>query len=87
MQTDHQILWGECLKIIKDNLDLKVFETWFEPIIPVSYKDGIVTIEVPTPFFQEMLELRYLDLLKKALYRVYGERTQLAYKIRVAEDG
>ena len=87
MQTDHQILWGKCLKIIKDNLDLKVFETWFEPIIPVSYKDGIVTIEVPTPFFQEMLELRYLDLLKKALYRVYGERTQLAYKIRVAEDG
>ncbi len=79
-------LWKRCLTIIKDNLSEQAYKTWFLPITPLRYADKELTLKVPSQFFYERLEEEYIDLLRKAIYRVMGEGTRLMYEISVAED-
>jgi chromosomal replication initiator protein len=81
MVPDHQVVWNNCLKIIKDNINEKSFKTWFEPIVPVKIENNVLTIQVPSPFFYEYLEEQYIDLLKKTLRRELGNDAKLEYYI------
>ena len=40
MQTEYQTLWNKCLAVIKDNVNEDAFNTWFKPIIPLSYENN-----------------------------------------------
>ena len=71
-QNSCQTLWSNCLKVIKDNVSENSFKTWFEPIIPVKLEKNILTIQVPSTFFYEYLEEKYIDILKKTLRRELG---------------
>lgn len=83
MQTDYQLLWNKCLSVIKDNVPEAAFNTWFTPIIPLKYEGNKFTIQVPSQFFYEYLEDKYVDLLKMTLHRVIGQGTILNYRILV----
>lgn len=83
MKTDHQNLWKECLKVIRDNVSESAFSTWFTPVIPLSYIEGALTIQVPSQFFYEYLEAKYVDLLSYTLSRVIGPDTILNYRVVV----
>ena len=91
MQTEYQTLWNKCLAVIKDIVPEAAFNTWFKPIIPLSYEDNKFTIQVPSQFFYEYLEEKYVNVLKVTLYRVIGQGTILNYRIKVVdkvkEDG
>ena len=69
MQTEYQTLWNKCLAVIKDIVPEAAFNTWFKPIIPLSYEDNKFTIQVPSQFFYEYLEEKYVNVLKVTLYR------------------
>ena len=77
-------LWKCCLEIIRDNITKEAYNTWFAPIVPLSYKDGKLTIQVPSRFYIEFLEEKYLDIIKSTLYKVFGEGTTLSYTIQMA---
>ena len=62
-----EIVWKNCLSIIKDNVSPQSFKTWFEPIKAIRLKSSILTIQVPSQFFYEWLEQHYIDLLKKTV--------------------
>ena len=83
MQTDYQTLWNKCLAVIKDIVPKAAFDTWFVPIVPLSYEDKKFTIQVPSQFFYEYLEEKYVNVLKVTLYRVIGQGTILNYRIMV----
>jgi len=53
MQKDFEQMWEDCLTVIKDIVPQAAFEAWFRPIIPLSYEDGKLTIQVPSQFFYE----------------------------------
>ncbi len=74
-------VWSNCLSIIKDNVNLQSFKTWFEPIQPVKLKDNILTIQVPSQFFYEWLEEHYITLLKKTIKKELGSEGKLEYSI------
>ncbi len=80
---DFHIVWANCLKIIKDNVNLQSFKTWFEPIEPVKLEDEILTILVPSQFFYEWLEEHYVTLLRKTIKRELGSGARLEYRIVV----
>lgn len=86
MKTDFKSSWNNCLKIIKDNISDAAYSTWFAPITPISYKDNIFTVQVPSQFFYEYLEEKFIDLIQQTLYRVMGEETILNYRVLVASD-
>ena len=83
MTNSNQVvaLWNHCLSFIKDNVNATAFKTWFEPIVPLKYENKALTIGVPSPFFYEFLEEKYVDLLRAAIYKEAGEGTELMYSI------
>lgn len=81
MRTDFKYLWSKCLDVIRDIIPEVAFNTWFSPIIPLKYEDNVLTIQVPSQFFYEYLEEKYIDLIQQTLYRVIGEGTILNYRI------
>jgi len=72
--------WNDCLAIFKDNLPLDQYKAWFEPVSAVSYVDGNLTLSVPSPYFVEYLEEKYLGIIGSVLRRVYGEGINLYYQ-------
>jgi len=80
---DFHTVWSNCLKIIKDNVNLQSFKTWFEPIEPVKIEGDILTILVPSQFFYEWLEEHYVTLLRKTIKRELGPNARLEYRIVV----
>ena len=84
MQKNSNQLWEDCLSVIKDIVPQAVFEAWFVPIIPLSYEDREFTIQVPSQFFYEYLEEKYVNVLKMTLNRVFGEGTTLKYRVMVS---
>ncbi len=72
-------MWDECLSIIKDNISSEQYDAWFKPITSVSYKDHVLRLMVPTRFFAEQLEERYMKILAATLFRIYGRDVQLYY--------
>jgi chromosomal replication initiator protein len=81
MKKDHHEVWSACLKVIKDNISLQAFKTWFEPITPVRIDAFVLTIQVPSHFFYEWLEENYIDLLKKVIKKTLGVEGKLEYSI------
>ena len=83
MKNKHELVWENCLKIIKDNINVQSYKTWFEPIKPVKLDGKSLTIQVPSQFFYEWLEDNYVPVLKKALTTVLGPSGRLEYSVIV----
>ena len=83
MQQEHEIVWSNCLKIIKDHVGEQSFSTWFAPIKPLRLTNKTLTIQVPTRFFYEWLEEHYVYLLRKAINSEIGLDGQLEYSVTV----
>ncbi len=81
MGNRHVEIWEKCLSVIKDNTEPQSFATWFKPIVPVSLDNNILTIQVPSPFFYEWLEEKYIDLLRMTIKRFLGPEAKLNYSI------
>lgn len=81
MKNNHKEVWGACLSVIRDNISLQSYKTWFEPITPVKLKGNVLTIQVPSHFFYEWLEEHYIDLLRKTIKKELGTGGQLEYSI------
>ena len=67
--------------MIEQIVNPRAFETWFKPISPVSFEEGVLTINVPSEFFREYLEEYYLDVLKKTLKKEIGADAKLVYSV------
>ena len=81
MSKPFELTWENCLTVIKDNVSIQAFKTWFEPIKPVKLKSNVLTIQVPSQFFYEWLEEHYIDLLKKTIRKEIGPDAKLEYSI------
>ncbi len=79
----HQEVWNNCLRVFKDNLESGTYKAFFEPIKPISVKQNILTIEVPSLFFYEFIEEHYIDLLKTTIRKELGPDAKLEYSVPV----
>ena len=80
---DHVGLWNRCLEIIRDNVPEQTYKTWFLPIVPLKYEDKIARCTSSQPVLLRILEDKFVDLLRKTLYKVIGEGTKLMYNVMV----
>ncbi|MAC94508.1 MAG: chromosomal replication initiator protein DnaA [Flavobacteriales bacterium] len=81
MSKDFNQVWDNCLSIIKDNVSLQSYKTWFEPITPLKLANNVLTIQVPSQFFYEWLEEHYISLLRKTIKKELGTEGKLEYSI------
>lgn len=86
MEKDYKTIWNNCLRIIRDNIEPKMFETWFMPIEPVKLEKQVLTLQVPSNFFYEYLEANYIDILKRVIRKELGDKARLEYSIVVTRN-
>ena len=77
--------WNRCLDVIKANMPAEQFNVWFAPIVAVDFdqENNRVTLKVPSQFFVEQIEGRYINVLSSSLKMVFGENVKLTYKYNV----
>ncbi len=86
VKKNFKILWNNCLDVIRDNIPEVAFNTWFAPIVPLNYEEDVFTVQVPSQFFYEYLEEKYIDLIQQTLYREVGHGTILNYRVVVEAE-
>ena len=83
MLNNHTQLWSRCLGVIKDNISEVSFNTWFIPLVALKFENNIFVLQVPSQFFVEYIEEKYIDLLRMTLYREVGVGTRLEYRVMI----
>lgn len=83
MLNNYEQLWTRCLSVIKDNISEASYNTWFAPIVALKYENSIFVLQVPSQFFVEYIEEKYIDLLRMTLYREVGMGTRLEYRVLI----
>lgn len=78
--------WKNCLSIIKKKINAQSYVTWFKPIVPKSYSNKTLTLEVPNQFFYEWIENHYIELLNEVVVSVLGEKGKIQYEISLIEN-
>lgn len=63
-------VWGNTLKLIKNELTEVSFNTWLKTIEPISLKDKSIVLGAPNEFTKGILEARYLTLIKNAIRQI-----------------
>ncbi len=81
MMNSCQMVWANCLHIIKKNVPPQSYQTWFEPIRPMRLEGSVLTVAVPNKLFYEWLEEHYVQVLRVSIHQVLGEKGQLRYCI------
>ena len=83
MEKNVQVIWTQCLHVLRDNLTPTVFTTWFAPIEALSFENNILVLQVKSQFVVEYIEENYLALLSKVLFRMFGPETKLEYRVQI----
>ena len=88
MQKSHQVLWDNCLHLIRQNVTEQIYKTWFEPIVFESYdeQEKTVLVQVPSPYIYEYLEQYYVRLMAWALTNSFKQNVKLTYRLVVDKE-
>lgn len=83
--ADARDVWNACLETIKDSVTTRIFKTWFEPMMPLHLRSGVLTVQVPSQFFYDWVEEHYYSILSKTIERVLGKDARLEYSIGIED--
>jgi len=78
--------WSQVSTVIEDALPEQAFHTWFRPIQPIAFSEGVLTVQVPSRFYYEWIEGHYASHIEEALDRTLGQAARLVYVTGLAED-
>ncbi len=84
--SEPAVIWKECLKVIKDNVTLMTYNTWFLPVKPLELDGEILRVQLPSQFFWEWIDEHYNTLISKTIHQVLGPNAKLAYIINDDSD-
>lgn len=83
MTQELQHKWGQCQTILADNLTGTAYQTWFAPLVPLQFENGVLVLQVKSQFVAEYIEENYISLLSAAILRVFGQGTHLEYRVLI----
>jgi len=78
---NHETIWINCLKVIKESVSPMAYSTWFLPIKPVECQNNTLKVELPGNFHWEWIEEHYKSLITKALKSAAGNEAKLEYVV------
>ncbi len=77
-----EIIWQEALNIIRQDLNVPTFKSFFEPTVPIGINENTLVISTPNSFTKDWLESRYTALIKKALFKVVNRELDVKFTIK-----
>lgn len=83
MNRRTQQIWGEALRLIKENVSEQQFSAMFKPMALENYDEDTkeILVKLPSMFIYEYVEEHYADLLRKVFTRTFGTGFRLNYRI------
>lgn len=69
------------MSIISDNIPASAYNMWFANITPLKFEDHKLYLETPSQFVYEYIEEHYIDLLYATICKIFGENTDLMYRV------
>lgn len=82
LQEQLDVIWQETLNIVKEQLNVPTFKTWFAATTPLTIYEDTLVVSAPNSFAKDWLESRYSSLLSTALFRVMGERVKIKFTVK-----
>ncbi len=79
LSREVEVVWNECLDLIREKVSPQAFKTWFEPTKPLSLEEATINIQVPNRFFYEWIDEKYYSVVRKTLVKILGESAKLVY--------
>lgn len=73
-------LWESALPLIEEEVTPVGFNTWIKTIVPMAVEGKTIILSVPSIINKNMIEHRYSDLIKNALFEI----TNAYYEITVS---
>ena len=73
--------WNEVLSLIKMELTEVSFNTWLKTIKPITIVEDRLILAAPNEFTKNILEGRYLNLIKNAIIQVTNEEYAIQFTI------
>ena len=80
MTIDYKSRWEECRRFIGDNITPEQYNAIFAFVEFGNYTEGKLVLCVPSAFVKDVIEEKYLHLMRSALRRYFGE-VALYYRI------
>ena len=65
-------LWREALALLEPEISPISFQTWIEPIVPVSINGNTVVLRIDESFIKSMVETRFFSLIENAVKHIMG---------------
>lgn len=78
--------WSKTLKIIKDQVTLANYHTWFSKTALGGIEGNSLVVRVPSAFIKQQLSTKYLPILEKAVGEGFGSIYQIDFKIDSSLD-
>ncbi|RMH62178.1 MAG: chromosomal replication initiator protein DnaA [Calditrichaeota bacterium] len=75
-------VWPAILDVIKQNINIRSFNTWFAPVSLVEHNEKQLMLEVPNRFFSEWIENHYNTLLQNAVTQVLGDSKKIVFSVK-----
>lgn len=82
MPIDLSSLWFQVLRILSNELNNDVsFNTMLKPTKLICLEDNVAIIEVPNAFLKQVIEKRYINLLKDILKSILKQDVSISFKV------
>ena len=86
MKYDINQAWKEAYKHLKGVLPDHAIHAWFDPIVPISFNDGVIVLGVPSQFFLEWIDSHYSDHIERVLKRLYGPDIKYRFVVKKSQS-
>lgn len=83
MSNNHRNLWSQCLQQLRNEIGAERFDPLFLDITSLSFEKNELRLLVPSSFFVEYIEGKYLEEMGRAIHTVYGPNVQVHYHYNV----
>ncbi len=81
LTTSAESVWQNVQQIIKENMNIRSYNTWFAPTRGIEISDQHILISVPNRFFCEWIDNHYNKLVQNALNQALGEPVHIRYQV------
>ncbi|HID39607.1 MAG TPA: AAA family ATPase [Calditrichaeota bacterium] len=75
-------VWKGVQDILKNNLNLRSYNTWFAPTEAIAMDDHSIEISVPNRFFCEWIDNHYSKIVQNALTQILGYTVKIKYSVK-----
>jgi chromosomal replication initiator protein len=73
--------WEKALTIMKTQLSVPSFETWFRPVTLQEEKEDEIILSVPSQFVKDWLETKFLSLIQTTLSEMSGKEIKVSFVV------